>query len=1152
MLGPQAGSPQPLATANDFLPSLQQSDAKVLGNLPNPLSNSGSTFNSDNGGFWNGVKQVGEGLLGDLGNLTFSTPGMMAADVVNSTKNADPNAGFWGNFAQGAENTLSDLYNIFAHPADNIQQQRISQAMGESPYLAQQWYAPSRLTNIALGSVSPLAIGGAAKSLNELIAPTQGFTSDLVNQLPKSQNVQADFGNWPTAGEERQIPLSQQPFNVLSQPPKFDMNFGSVPKTNLADQLPTMDNINHIADSILNPSSVNIPKPTAYQQEFNQALQDELNRLKDIRNNPPGMLDKGGLIRDESPLQGGNILGSFNSTSGNPQWYRDFYAQFGRKPTNNELISIAKDNLLNGEKDSMFGDMPAWKPQSAQELEDNINQIQDIMKFEKDPQTLESLGSTLDQLAQEHDKIMEQAMNEIKGGTNEAAIAEQLPKEEPARTFVMNANAAKEIPREPIQMPKQPVEVPQPFTSGIWEGKVGQPIKNVLSGIGSKLNDVPGLSKLWNNGIVDQLGKNFVKFYGASPETKSILNDISAAKNSDLQNIIGEMRQQASSHGLTNNEMEQLIHGRQGISEITNPKVTNALKDWVDTLENGIHAPEDFKNGKPQQERVLGTNAELNTTFKDKPLLSELRPNYYPQRYNEGIADKLFKPTSGNSKVFSVKGPSNKQRVFDTVIDAQRAGFKPEMNPYVALGQRLAESSQKIRNAQALNKLMDSGIVSKEAKPNMIETSIPQLSGLNIRPEDEEALRSFFGDRSPGEITKLFDKANSLWKKATVYNPMVHGHNILYNGMYLGGANPSYTMNTLRNLAKGQSDEWYQRALRAGAISADRGAFLDNLRSAVKGVSNPIKDKIAYALHGVLWDVDKALRTSIFRQAIENGATDAQAAARANKFLIDYNNLTPFEERYMTRLFPFYRWMKGNLPLQVEQWISNTPKQGLYLFAKAQAARALTGQPLNQDGKFDAETLSNGDHVMVDPYSPADDPGKLLKEGTLPYLYGKLNPILKEGIDQFSNHAYYPFATVAPNGKESMANTTIRNDQAPWTYNAEKTGIHAINSLLPTSGVLGSLAGWGLSALTGSPDESGRYDVNQPKNIPHITPTEAITKALGGFTSRDNPLKDQYYQQKKQQDDMQKHISYEQQNGIPVPKSEYKEAHKKIKYPIAQ
>lgn len=688
------------------------------------------------------------------------------------------------------------------------------------------------------------------------------------------------------------------------------------------------------------------------------------------------------------------------------------------------------------------------------------------------------------------------------------------------------------------------------------------------------LKSTPVLDNKVVNSVTDFLGNKFVKNYGASPDLINILNSRDAEHGANQFNVIQSLKDLGSNHGLNDAELNNIGHIVEK-TQTGNPAQMAFINKWEQLRDNGV-----------PNSNSTGTNALSNTTLNNKPLLGNQLPDYFKHMYRNVPDDlKGVFPKSGfGVPGLSPSGEFNLPRTFNTLQDAINAGLKPETNPLLVLGEHLNQSSKAITNAKALNdiqntpgllfdknaiddaaKLVKTGQITAdqaaqrlgmnldELKKGFIESSIPQLRGAYIRPADEAALKSFL---EPVQKNSLYDKGLGLWKQATTMNSLVHGHNIAYNGLWLGGAKPSYVVDALKN---GPNDQWFQRALGAGAISADRGGFTNNLKNAIvqpKGMAGQVWDKLKYAYHGALWDTDRALRTAIFRDAVEKGATDAEAAAKANKFLINYNNLTPFEEKVMTRIFPFYSWMKGNLPLQVEQWINNTPKQMLYEQMKNATNQAISGQNMGSDGKIDTGiVLGDGSHIKIDPYSPADEPLKLLNDGALPFLYSKVNPIVKELADQLSNKAYYPGSPLAPNGKESMANTAIRINGAPEGYNIAKTLTHSLNNSLPESGVLGGLAGGGISALTGSPDASAAGTLNGMFGLPQqnktpMTVVEALTKALGGFSSRDNPLKDQYFQQKDQQSQKQGYLNYLRQTGQPVSKQMTKDAYKKEKMPV--
>lgn len=706
-------------------------------------------------------------------------------------------------------------------------------------------------------------------------------------------------------------------------------------------------------------------------------------------------------------------------------------------------------------------------------------------------------------------------------------------------------------------------------------GKVFQGAKwaSDLAGLSpyiAKAADAVVGSKLIQNPLVqgtkDVLGNAFTKNYGASPDLVNALNKGAGDHGANQYNIINSINDLAQSHGLTPDQLNEIGH----VTEKSLPGTTDqqALAQKLSDL---------LSNGAPGS--GVGSNLMSHTAsaVTGEPLLQHTLPDYFPHIYNN-VPDELkgvFPKQTDGVGGLSANGSYNLPRTFGTLQDAMNAGLKPELNPFLATGTRLGQMSkaytnnnviQQIKNTPGLlfdknpiddvSKLIKTGRMTtdqaaqqlgmsvEDMKKGFVQSQVPQLRGSYIRPADEAALTNFLTSTPKNSI---YDKAVGTWKQITLMNSLVHGHNIGYNGMYLGGADPAQLLEHMGNLKSGVADQWVDRATRAGAISQDGGSFAKSLKDA-SSPSNPLIDNAKYALHGALWDADKGMRTSIFRQAVEGGATDAEAAAKANKFLVNYNNTTPFENSVMKRIFPFYSWMKGNLPLQAEQWINNTPKQLLAEKAINGVSQDLSGNDA-KDGKIDTGTvLSDGSHSMVDPYIPGAEPDKVMREGLIPFLYGRSNPILKEIVDQGFNKAYYPSSTLAPNGKEGMAkdSNSIYNPSAPLGYNIAKGAAHAANNLLPLSGVVGSL----VSGLIGDTDSRGVVNnaLGLPnKDKPAATTTELLTKLFGGFSSRDNPQQDAKQPQYQQKDSAANYIKYLKETGQPVPKSLTKQAYRKVK-----
>jgi hypothetical protein len=212
---------------------------------------------------------------------------------------------------------------------------------------------------------------------------------------------------------------------------------------------------------------------------------------------------------------------------------------------------------------------------------------------------------------------------------------------------------------------------------------------------------------------------------------------------------------------------------------------------------------------------------------------------------------------------------------------------------------------------------------------------------------------------------------------------------------------------------------------------------------------------------------------------------------------------------------------------------------------KNATSQGLSGQD-TKNGKINTGIqLPDGSNLTMDPYSPADEPVKMLRDGALPFLFGKINPLLKEGINQATNHAYYPGAMFAPSGNAGMAASTIRTNGAPNGYNAGATINHMLRNLIPFGG--GPL-----------PQLVNQLASVPPKTNVQPSPTlgqdtlRGLLGLLGAFTSKDNPAMDQYYSAKDQQTQAQNTYKYDLSHGIPIPPTLKKEAYGKIPFPVGR
>lgn len=284
-----------------------------------------------------------------------------------------------------------------------------------------------------------------------------------------------------------------------------------------------------------------------------------------------------------------------------------------------------------------------------------------------------------------------------------------------------------------------------------------------------------------------------------------------------------------------------------------------------------------------------------------------------------------------------------------------------------------------------------------------------------------------------------YDKLQSGWKRMALFSPLYHLRNDVgakFNN-WVGGM-------SLSNLAKysAQADkevykavvrgdespmfrEFREQGLGSTGLSAvdfarrgedpeeairrtiDKrsrldGTLVERVKAEVRDLKNPLN---AFETSRHFGDfVDQTNRYALYKWARETkGMSPEQAAAKVREVQFDYSKTTPFEREFATRLMPFYRWMRNNLPFQVRSFM-NDPRKFINMDKLRQNAQDAVGieeenvpdwmkesfafPVYGEDGsgKFIALNLPLGDLVKV------TSPGKTILDSTSPLI--KLIPEL--------------------------------------------------------------------------------------------------------------------------------------------------------------
>jgi len=145
------------------------------------------------------------------------------------------------------------------------------------------------------------------------------------------------------------------------------------------------------------------------------------------------------------------------------------------------------------------------------------------------------------------------------------------------------------------------------------------------------------------------------------------------------------------------------------------------------------------------------------------------------------------------------------------------------------------------------------------------------------------------------------------------------------------------------------------------------------------------------------------------RQNLGESAADAAHMVKAAHF--DYEDLTPFEQKVMKKIFPFYTWTRKNIPFQVKALLS---RPGRYAaFPKlAQEAQYAAGDPDQPVPDFLAKSMGfplpfGKDNYYIPQFGvsdlvPLEGPGQAVNRA-----FSMLTPAAKIPIEMYLNKSFF-------------------------------------------------------------------------------------------------------------------------------------------------
>lgn len=164
---------------------------------------------------------------------------------------------------------------------------------------------------------------------------------------------------------------------------------------------------------------------------------------------------------------------------------------------------------------------------------------------------------------------------------------------------------------------------------------------------------------------------------------------------------------------------------------------------------------------------------------------------------------------------------------------------------------------------------------------------------------------------------------------------------------------------------------------------------------------------------------DNINRLVQFKALLKMGKTPYEASEIVRKYMFDYSDLTTFEKRVMKRIFPYYTYMRKNIPMMSKEFLDNPEKMQMI----AKIHNGIDGMTSDEDHigeqekmgfaqdwlqmPFNLGSMNGQEPVLLNPAMPYMQLGDISMEGDIgeqaKTLFSQSAPMLKVPIELATN-----------------------------------------------------------------------------------------------------------------------------------------------------
>ena len=563
-----------------------------------------------------------------------------------------------------------------------------------------------------------------------------------------------------------------------------------------------------------------------------------------------------------------------------------------------------------------------------------------------------------------------------------------------------------------------------------------------------------------NNASINALMNNIV---GSNPEeVKRVGNLVDILKRSFAEAEGVGVKVPQSTKDLIKNRAslistESFVENAEQLAEMGLERITAAGKIKVPTQLTDTYAPSAIKAAVEKLYRV-------ETGFEEKTIRAAVENAYLPYF----TAFKTF-ATIGRPGGFQARNMAG--AVWNNwLVDVGRADYDLAGKVLVGL------SSSKTRARQAVQNVVDgkaSGLTGDEDVVARLAAEAVRRSG------------------SPSVEYEAMQVADYLFAKEMdkikVGKYTLREVNEAFNAQQL--TRSSRRLEYLREEAQKSGVELADAIRDPDYMNLFRGVERSKLNAAQRGLNAAVNVK-PLRMSADLTDLqERYVRlapfiTGVRRFGIDDGGEAAGYLAKATQF--DYQDLSRFERQVLKNVFPFYVWMRRNVPLQFSA-IFFQPGKFNALGYTSEELDTYFGAEGDDEGMvevipewmrermgFATRFQFRGQPILLGMESPAIDINRFIAFGGVGAQFGRggkelisaSNPLAKSFVETVTGYDLFtggkiPDGTPSPFGQLPMPGTFIGPD-GTRQINARAWG--AAQDLVPTLGLISRLSGRGANA----------------------------------------------------------------------------------------